>query len=300
MRMPMTYTLPEIRHIERAVIYIQTELIDDRIPTLENVADAAGVSKFHFHRIFKLITGETCAQTITRLRLAKAASELRQETSSITQAAFAAGYGSGQAFAKAIRRELSTSASEIRSDPERLSETIRTLTKPSQVTPDQTRPFVQIEIASLEPLEVLMVRTEDVYPDLVDTYNHLFDIAGGSQNVRAVLGRLHRDIEFYEDKGFVFDAILVPHAAVPAASGTVVTDRLDGQLYILAQHKGLDADIPITLDALYSHILMCPDIGLADAPCVHHYIDDPEDVEEALCRTDIYVPITSARVCHAG
>ena len=288
----MTYKLPEIRHIERAVTYIQTELIDDRIPTLEDVANAAGVSKYHFHRVFKLITGETCAQTITRLRLAKAAAELQQTNSSITQAAFAAGYGSGQAFAKAIKRELSASPSEIRSDPERLSETIRSLIKPDKVAHDQTPPFAQIEIASLEPLEVLMVQTEDVYPDLVDTYNSLFEMVGGPQNVRAVLGLPHRDIETYEDSGFVFDSALAAHSSLPITSDNVVAGVVGGQLYLLAQHKGLDADIPLTLDALYSHILMCIDISLSDASCIHHYIDDPEEVEEADCRTDIYVPIT--------
>jgi AraC family transcriptional regulator len=290
----MTYTLPEIRSIQRAVTYIQTELRDDRIPSLENVAKAAGVSKFHFHRVFKLITGETCAQTITRLRLAKATAELKQANTSITQAAFAAGYGSGQAFAKAIRRELSTSASEIRSNPERLSETIKTLIKPALSNSDQTPPFVQIEIASLDPLDVLIIRSEDVYPDLIDTYNGLFEMAGGPQNVKAVLGLPHRDIETSQDGGFVFDAALVPHSAVPVTPDNVVAKRLDGGLYLLAQHKGLDADIPVTLDALYSHILMCSDIDLVDAPCVHHYIDDPEEIAEADCRTDIYVPIAAA------
>lgn len=289
----MTYQNLELRHIERAVNYIQEELIDDRVPTLEDVANAAGVSKFHFHRVFKLITGETCAQTITRLRLAKATAELQQESTTITQAAFAAGYGSGQAFAKAIKRELSASASEIRSDPERLSETIRTLIKPDVSNSDQTPSCVQIEIASLDPLEILIIRTQDVYPNLIDTYNALFEIAGGPENVKAVLGLLHRDIETHEDSGFVFDSALAPHSSVPITSDGVVTEVLEGHLYLLAQHKGLDADIPITLDALYSHIIMCPDIRLADAPCVHHYIDDPEEIEEAACRTDIYVPIAT-------
>ncbi|MEP3654408.1 MAG: helix-turn-helix domain-containing protein [Litorimonas sp.] len=290
----MTYTPPEIRSIQRAVTYIQTELREDRIPSLEDVAKAAGVSKFHFHRVFKLITGETCAQIITRLRLAKATAELKQANTSITQAAFAAGYGSGQAFAKAIRRELSTSASEIRSDPERLSETIKTLIKPDLSNSDHTPPFVQIEIASLDPLDVLVIRSEDVYPDLIDTYNGLFEMAGGPQNVRAVLGLPHRDIETSLDGGFIFDAALVPLSAVTVTPDTVVAKRLDGGLYLLAQHKGLDADIPVTLDALYSHILMCPDIDLTDAPCVHHYIDDPEEVAETNCRTDIYIPIAAA------
>ena len=180
-----------------------------------------------------------------------------------------------------------------RQDPERLSETIRYLIKPDKIAPDQSPPFVQIEIASLEPLDILMVRTEDVYPDLAGTYNHLFELVGGPQNVKAVLGLPHRDVETYEDSGFVFDAALAPHTSVPMTSDSVGVELLEGQLYLLAQHKGQDTDLPITLDALYSHILMCPDIGLADAPCVHHYIDDPEEITEADCRTDIYVPITA-------
>jgi len=287
----MTRQNSKLTNIKRAVQFIETALAEDKAPSVKDIAQAAGLSHFHFHRIYKLLTGETCAQTITRLRLARGTSALLQDNISITEAAMTAGYGSSQAFAKVIKRELQTNASDMRTDPERLAKTIQTLIKPNDSISDQTAPALRIEVGSLEPLEILVVRTENIYPDLVDTYNNLFEIAGGPDNVRAVFGLPHEDIELFDDGDFTFDAGLLPQTPVPLSTMNVSTQLIRSGHYLIARHKGLDADLPNTLNALYSTIIRSSNIDFADAPCLHHYIDDPEEIEEALCRTDIYVPI---------
>ena len=87
----MTIDHPMIGCIERAVGFIQTELQEDRAPSLDAIATASGMSKFHFHRIFKLVTGETCGDAIARLRLARGTSLMQTPGVSITEAALAAG-----------------------------------------------------------------------------------------------------------------------------------------------------------------------------------------------------------------
>ena len=282
---------PMIACVERAVQFIQNELQEDRAPTLDNVAIASGMSKFHFHRIYKLISGETCRETITRLRMAKGAALLEEFGTSITEAALAAGYASSQAFAKAIKRELSTSASALRSDPERLSNTVRTLLEPSQTITKQEFPPMRIEICSLDPLEVVLVRTKDKFPDLAETYWKLVEAAGEPQNISGILGLPHRDISTFEDDDFIFDCAIISSRAVECFLPNMKHDSIAPGTYLLVRHKGLDIDLPHTLDALYAVVLTQPDIQLADAPCVHHYIDDPEEVDEIECRTDIYMKI---------
>ncbi len=281
---------PIIKCVERAVQYIAHQLNEDKAPSLQDVASASGISKFHFHRMYKLVTGETCAQTITRLRLAKGGNALLDNSTSITEAALSAGYNSSQAFAKALKRELSESASSLRSDPQRLAETVQTLAEPEQWTNLPNIPPARIEACSLDPIVVAFVRTSDSYPDLVETYGQLIGALNNPENLKAVLGIPQRDIETYEQNGFVFDCALLSNNSDQLPQGLQQYTIPAGD-YLLVRHKGLDKDLPATLNALYAFILSQDDMIISDTPCIHHYIDDPEEVEEALCRTDIYVKV---------
>ena len=277
--------------VELAVRYIQVELQEDRVPSLGNIAAASGISKYHFHRIYKLLTGETCNETVTRLRLAKSAALLRQPKISITEAAIAAGYSSSQAFAKAIKKALSVSPSELRSDPERLASSIRTLLEPVDASKKLDSVRARIEICSLEPLRVILVRTQDKYPDLADTYWRLVGAVGEPENIGAILGLPHRDTSTFQDGDFIYDCALLPTRPVANLPSDMRHYSIAAGTYLLVRHKGLDADLPDTLDELYAVILAAPGIQLADTPCIHHFIDDPEEVAESECRTDIYVKI---------
>ncbi|MEO0851634.1 MAG: helix-turn-helix transcriptional regulator, partial [Pseudomonadota bacterium] len=148
--------------IERAITFLANALANDTVPALEDIAAASGLSKFHFHRLYRLATGETCVQTITRLRLAKATHSLRDPETNVTTAAFTAGYGSSQAFAKAFRKITNTTASTVRTDDERLAEILETLAMPFEIS-ETTIPPLRIELARLDPFEVITLRTDGRY-----------------------------------------------------------------------------------------------------------------------------------------
>ena len=44
--------------------------------SLDALSEVAAMSRFHWHRVFRAITGETCAQAVRRIRLHRAASWL--------------------------------------------------------------------------------------------------------------------------------------------------------------------------------------------------------------------------------
>jgi AraC family transcriptional regulator len=71
--------------------------------SVESLAQIANLSPFHFHRIYRAITGEGLAETVRRLRLAQAALHLTTSDHAITHVAMDAGYDSPQAFARAFR-----------------------------------------------------------------------------------------------------------------------------------------------------------------------------------------------------
>ncbi len=64
----------------------------DTLPSLTELADAAGISRFHFHRVFKEITGTTPREWGTAHRLGRFAERL-DSGESVAEAVYGAGFG---------------------------------------------------------------------------------------------------------------------------------------------------------------------------------------------------------------
>jgi AraC family transcriptional regulator len=100
------------RRLERAVSLLSGRLDDP--PSLAELASAAAVSPFHFHRIWRALTRETVGQTILRLRLEASQELLLIKDASVTETATAIGFGTPQSFARAFRRHTGLTPSEHR------------------------------------------------------------------------------------------------------------------------------------------------------------------------------------------
>lgn len=66
-------------------------------PTLDQLADAAGISRFHLHRVFKAVTGLTPRAYAAAYRAKRMRSELNR-AGRVTDAIYEAGYGSNGRF----------------------------------------------------------------------------------------------------------------------------------------------------------------------------------------------------------
>lgn len=103
-----------ISRINRVIDYIEQNIHKELV--LSNLAEIANFSKYHFHRIFLGITGETLYVFIQRIRLEKAASLLlTNQTLSITEISFETGFASSATFARAFKEKFKISASAWRS-----------------------------------------------------------------------------------------------------------------------------------------------------------------------------------------
>jgi AraC family transcriptional regulator len=80
----------------------------------ETLADVAGFSVPHFHRVFRAQVGESAISYVRRLRLERAARKLRMGAVDITEVALAAAYDSHAAFSKAFKQQFGLSPSEFR------------------------------------------------------------------------------------------------------------------------------------------------------------------------------------------
>lgn len=85
----------------RVLKHIQQNL--DEELSLEDLAGIACFSPYHFHRIFRGMLGESTREHIRRLRLERAAVQLKRSDASVTMIAFDAGYETHEAFTRAFK-----------------------------------------------------------------------------------------------------------------------------------------------------------------------------------------------------
>lgn len=90
-----------IRSVASVVSRIESRLAED--PDLDTLAEAAGYSKYHLHRMFTGTAGLPLGSYIRRRQLTEAARLLVFSRRPIVDVALSSGYGSQQAFTAAFR-----------------------------------------------------------------------------------------------------------------------------------------------------------------------------------------------------
>ncbi|MBW8808209.1 MAG: AraC family transcriptional regulator [Lysobacter sp.] len=259
------------RRIERAVALIEQSIArGEDPPELARLAEAASFSPFHFHRVYRAMTGETTGQTVARLRLLQGLRLLASADRSVTDAALAVGYQTPQAFTRAFRQGVGGTPSELRAEPERLWREIDRLSLPpdSGIEPS---PPLRVEVVSVDPFQVVTLRVTGAYPEQNQGYGRLFGWAAEHGLLDALNG-------------------LYGVFQVEPGSG-LSTMRLGGGRYARIRHVGAFDGLEALTDALLAHWLPGSGETLRDVPLHHEYLDDPDEVPEALLRTDIYLPL---------
>jgi AraC family transcriptional regulator len=84
---------------------------------LDRLAVMAGLSKFHFHRLFKQATGVAPAKYQMTARMSEARRRLRESKESVIAIALDVGFSSASHFAQVFRRETRMTPSEYRRQP---------------------------------------------------------------------------------------------------------------------------------------------------------------------------------------
>jgi AraC family transcriptional regulator len=82
--------------------------------SLADIAASAGLSPYHFLRVFRSVTGMPPFRYLTRLRIDAARRLLLDGDLSVTEVAALCGFGSASQFSTAFRREAGLSPSEFR------------------------------------------------------------------------------------------------------------------------------------------------------------------------------------------
>ena len=90
--------------LQKAIDFVEVHLRDEL--TLDDVAKAAGLSRYHLHRVFSAAFGDSLKGYIRKRRLTEAAHLLRTTDQRIIEVALQAGFGSQEAFTRAFSKHF--------------------------------------------------------------------------------------------------------------------------------------------------------------------------------------------------
>jgi AraC family transcriptional regulator len=286
----------------RVLTHIQEHL--DEALELEELARVACFSSFHFHRVFAAMTGETIADHVRRLRLERAAMELRSGAKQVIQVALDAGYEAHAAFTRAFKAAYGVAPAVFR----RATGPIATLAAPSGVhfrpgfplttfnTNHITTKVMKVITRKIKPMRVAYLRHVGPYENVKQTWFDLMARLSGDKQVRkhSVFIGMGRDnpsvtpaLELRYDACITVEEEYKPRKPVKAQ--TIV-----GGDYAVAKNCPV-GKIKDAFQYLYGKWLARSLRELRPAPSFMVFVRARDRVAPGKQRVDIYMPLQPKR-----
>jgi AraC family transcriptional regulator len=289
--------------ILRVLTHIQEHL--DAALDLEELARVACFSSFHFHRIFAAMTGETIADHVRRLRLERAAIELRSGAKQVIQVALDAGYVAHEAFTRSFKAAYGVPPAEFR----RATGPIAIRRAPSGVhfrpgvpltafnTNHVTTITMKVITKKIKPMRVAYVRHVGPYEDVKQTWIDLVAQLSAARQIREssiYIGIGHDNPAVTPAAELRYDAcITVDEAYNPKTP--VELQTIAGGDYAVARNCPVKK-IKEGFQHLYGKWLARSSRELRPAPSFMVFVGVRNAVAPKKQRVDIYMPLQPRRL----
>lgn len=285
---------------QRVIAHLTSHL--DESADLRALAQLAGLSPFHFHRLFRGMVGETPLELLRRLRMERAAVMLRTTDHGVTSIAFAAGYETHEAFTRAFRACFGESPSAFRRNPRARS----MLTAPSGLhyhaldiasafTPRDTGGHtMQVDIEQLPALRLATVPHIGPYNQIGAAFERLGDIAGraglfANPGAMMIAAYQHDPDATPVDELRSDAGISMPDdAQIPAGLEEL---RIDGGRYAKYTHVGRFDLLGDVWSRFMGEAIPASGLRVADGPALEIYRSDMRTTPPDQMRTDLLVPL---------
>jgi len=263
---------------ERAASLLSRRLDDP--PSLAELASAAAVSPFHFHRIWRALTRETVGQTVLRLRLEASQELLLVKDTSVTETATALGFGTPQSFARAFRRHTGLTPSEHRNS------------QPSVADMDTRDMKVSIDRRG-EIMVVGLRREGKPYTNLNATFGQVWTWAEATdilKDLQGIYGIPLDDPASVPDDQLRYDACLA--LGVTSAPKPFRVLRLPAGEYARLRHFGSYDGLEVATQYVVGEWLLSSGREPADFAVFHNFLNDPDQTPVHQLMTDVLLPLT--------
>ncbi|MBD5656793.1 MAG: AraC family transcriptional regulator [Candidatus Eremiobacteraeota bacterium] len=271
--------------VARAMWHIEVELFGDL--SLENVAEAAGVSRFYLSRAFGSATGRSVMRYVRGRRLSEAARALSAGAPDILELALNSGYGSHEAFTRAFSDQFGITPQAFR--------TTGRLETLSLVEPIRRDPIVALttqtpRITAGEPL--LLAGMADRFDfETVQRIPLLWQRFG--PHIGSVPGQIgyttYGVMDDGDDDGFDY-AAAVEVESVDRLPPELKSIRIQAQTYAVFTHAGHISNLRTTMNVLWSGWLPASKLTMVRAPYFERY-DERFDPQSGNGEIEIWIPI---------
>ena len=273
--------------LERVVKYIGQHLGEDL--EVNQLAEVAHFSPYHFHRIYREMMGESVNVTVRRYRLHHAARELISTEQPILTIARSVRYGSVEAFSRAFSKAYGFTPAQYRTERKVQCFFESTLSPRTRDTEEMM--MYTIEMMDLPEMRLVGLEHEGDYMQIGHKFDQLFMQAG----TLGLLNENTRSLGLYYG-----DPDTVPAEELrSAACVTVAADGMDkiksddyvekvvpkGQ-YATLLFKGPYPEISQAYSWMFGEWLPNSGLQVGDFPPMEEYLNDPKETapEELLTR----------------
>lgn len=274
--------------INRAIEFIETDP-SEKI-NLDEIAEYAFLSKYHFHRIFKSIIGNTTKEYLTRLRLEKSAQLLKNSAKSVNEIAYECGYTSPETFTRAFKSFFSTTPTLFRESAQQEIENKQKIYAEVNFNSLNLTPPKIVERADIN---LAYIRHFGSYNKVAKSYQQLMLWATKNLVLKlkpTTLGIVHDDPSLTDEPKIRFDAcILVAKEIQP--KGEVGYKKIRGGKFAVFRYKGPYEHFHTIYDYIYNVCLFDYKWSLRDEPALEWYIKSPPFYKSENFVTDFYLPI---------
>ena len=274
--------------INLALQHIDANLSEDI--NVKSLADLSGFSLFHFHRIFKAITGETPYESLLRLRLEKSVFLLKYNHGlSITEVGFESGFSSAENFSRQFKSRFNISPSTFRKNKALHNSRIYQEPNPNDF-------YIRIENSRKQDKKLFTVKVEDL-PAISIAYSKAIFGADGTGmveqylklmawveqhgiNIKGELTSFGMSIDnpevtpaskFRYDFGLTIEKDYPPHEGI--YFGTIPKSK-----YATIHVKGTLENVAQAWDYLYQDWLPKSHYVPINYPAIEEFIQGPEDI----------------------
>lgn len=271
------------RRLQRVVDHIHDNPAGDL--SLDALADVAALSRFHFHRVYTAVVGETAANTVRRMRLHRASVALVQGTDPIGTIAKRVGYPQIASFTRAFAGHYGLTPAAFRNRGELRPFPLLLARKGSLMFPVTIRTDPERRLAA--------VPHKGPYPEI----GRAFEKLGSTVAARGFYGRFGNMVAvFYDSPADVKPADLRSHAGLESPADLPIDAPLEEVTLPAGRHAVLTftgpyAGLPAAYDQLFGIWLPQSSESPSESPVFEVYLNSPMDTPPEALVTEICLPL---------
>lgn len=260
--------------------------------TTEALAGLTGISAFHFHRVFRALTGETMFAFVQRRKLLRALELIDEGRFTLTEIALECGFDSGSSLARAFRKHFNCTPTEYRQQHP-------ALLLPPPRPPANRKTSLPVEVRNARARHALLVERRGIIDQNFNrAATEAFRVLRGAIKRANVWPLIHERIGICPDEaGMVPDeqarywAGFFYAGQLPQLEAEVRRVTIPRGRWAVSLHQGAYETCWQSWNRLYRDWLPASGYTARDTAPFEIYLNHPKAVAPDELQTEIWIPI---------